>query len=735
MAPISTRVESVTLYHRGATVRRTAELDCSKGAPAEVLVAGLPLSLIDHTLRVRVETGAGELVVSNVRIGLYAPPRGTPELPPDEKELRALEKALELQRDHLGQLEAEAGRLASFPVLARPTPEEGRMPNASPMPARFALEQLADEALAARTAELRKLRDDVRDLEEKAAALRRRIELASTAKRVRPDELTKSVHATIIGKDAAPAKAKLVLEYFVLGARWAPVYQCHMSRDCRKADVQLRASVCQRTGEDWNGVQLSLSTASPMSWTELPELSSIRIGKAQPPPPGKRGFRPPPMGGESLFLDFDRGLAQARAALPVITTWAPPPVAAPTPLPQMQPLRDLAPEAPAELGAAMDELAAEEEADYAPTAKAPRPPPAPPPAMTMSAMAVAAGPAMMERASRAAPAPARKMAARPGAAGGAARLRAEEQAEGLADFGGAAAASLEVVLYVSLRLGAASDPVRGKLKPVERRQAYLESLAALGLEVHFDVLSLVMRAESQGQEVHSLGAPSGTSDVRAAAGFYDYVYRTDAAVDVPSDGTFHSVPVSTRSAAGDVLYVTVPREDVSVYRQAMVRNPLPSPLLPGPVEVYVAGEYVLTTALPPVAPGGDFKLSLGVEQAIKVARNTKYKEQRSGDKVVATNELIHDVAIELVNNLDREVQCEVRERIPQPAPDAEVVVDEGAVTPAWEKYTQEERGQVLEGGRRWRVTVKPGASQALAAQYRVKLYANNELTGGNRREA
>jgi uncharacterized protein (TIGR02231 family) len=314
-----------------------------------------------------------------------------------------------------------------------------------------------------------------------------------------------------------------------------------------------------------------------------------------------------------------------------------------------------------------------------------------------------------------------------------ARARDEESDD---SFGaGADEAQLDVVLYASLRLGAPTGSTRGALTPVNRRQALLDGLTRLGLTVTFDVLSLVERAESIGQEVLSLAAPDGTIDVRAEAGWYDYVYSTDASVDVPSDGTFHSVPVSTRTASSDVLYVVVPREDPQVYRQALVRNPLSSPLLPGPVEVSVAGEYVLTTVLPSVAPGGDFKLSLGVEQGIKVARNTKYVEQRSGDKVVATNELIHELDFEVVNNLERAAKCEVRERVPQPAPEAEVVVEEGSIKPAWEPYKQEERGRLIEGGRRWVFTVKPGASQKLAAQYRVKLYANNELVGGNRREA
>lgn len=719
MQPLVTRVESVTLYHAGATVLRAGAL-ALQPAPTSVLVAGLPLSLLDSTVRARVETEGGDaLIVTNVRVGLWAPPRGTPAAAPQAQALRAVEQQLERAQDALRQLADEVARLSSFPVLPRPPPAEGKAPSASPMPARFALEQLAQDALASRLSEQRAARAQVKALEEQAAALHRALQLASTAQQVRPDELTKSVHLTLLQRGAAPTRARLVLEYFVTGARWAPVYQCRMSRDCQSADLQLRASVCQRTGEDWAGVTLQLSTASPMSWTALPELSAVRIGALQPLPAAPRGFRPPPAGSESLFLDYDRGLRRARAALPVIPTWAPPAV------PQA---------ALASFGASADELSradeddgeaepmAYEEAKVAKDASPRRAMAAPAP--------MAAAPSLM-RPERA-PMASKKLASRAGA--GAGRMR--ESADGFADLAESEpSVRAEVLLYASLRLVGPEDGLRGKLRPVELRQAYLESLAALGLHAAFDVLGLVSGAQALGQGVVSSGFPAGQADVRAAAGFFDYVYRTDAAVDVPSDGTFHSVPVSTRAAKSEVLYVTVPREDALVYRQALVKNPLEAPLLPGPVEVYVAGEYVLTTQLPTVAPGGDFKLALGVEQGIKVARNTVFSERRSGDKVVATNELLHALTIELVNNLERPVQCEVRERIPQPAADAEVVVEEAEVTPPWEPYTQEERSAVLEGGRRWRLTVKANSAQTLQAQYRVKLYANNELVGGNRREA
>ncbi|MHB8877098.1 MAG: DUF4139 domain-containing protein [Myxococcaceae bacterium] len=711
MSEIATRVDTVTLYHRGATVRRVAEVDCPGGkVPAELSITGLPLSLYDATVRLRVEPveGRAELVASNVRVGLHVPPRGTPAEAPDLKELRRVQRALELSQDSMAQLESEVGLLRALPVPPRPVPEQGKIPPPSPMSARTALEQLTDEGVSARVAEVRALRETSRKLEEEAGALLRRLELASTAGQVKPDELTKAVHATLTHRGAQVTRLRLSLEYFVAGARWAPAYQCRMARDCREAELVLRAQVCQLTGEDWAGVKLVLSTAAPLSWTELPELSAIRIGKAQPALAAKKGFRPPPQGAGALFADFDRDQERARAEVPVIPGWAPPALELPqVQAPALLRRRDTLGESKeagmlldeseeVQPSAAMDELAEE-----------PMPPPSPAP-MRSAAAPTPPSVAPMAKKRRAPGEP-------PGAAGG---------------------ASLEVMLYAQLRLGSPAEATwRSKLQPVDRAKAYLDSLAALGAVVTIDVMQVVALAERQGERVYERNLPTGTVDVRSAAGHFDFAYRADAAVDVPSDGSFHSVPVGARSAPSEVLYVAVPREDSHVYRQAMVKNPLAAPLLPGPAEVYVGDEYVLTTALPAVPPGGDFRLGLGVEQAVKVARNARYQEQRSGDKVVATSELIHDLDIDLVNNLQREVQCEVRERIPQPAEGAEVVVEEGKVEPAWEPYDQEDRGQAIEGGRRWRVTVAAGKSRKLSAQYRVKLYANNELVGGNRREA
>ncbi|MFO0727262.1 MAG: DUF4139 domain-containing protein [Myxococcota bacterium] len=745
---VSSRIETVRVYARGATVLRELALEAKDGKlPPEIEISGLPLAMFDASVRLRSKRveGAGEVQVREVRIGLGAPRLPPPEKTPDVARIEALERSIEERRDRISERQLEVSFIEGLPVLPRPAPQEGLPPPPSPMSARVALQAFITESTAKRRAEVRELERSVEDDLLVLDELRDQQRRSSNQGRVLADSLTKVVVARLAQNDRAITRVVLELEYFVPGARWAPAYQCRVARQGGSADLQMRALVCQRSGEDWRGVKLVLSTAMPVRYSELPELGEIRIGRAQPESRKRRGFRPPPAGAAELFRDFDRDRERAQGLVPSPAVWSPPgymvddldrwnphefeggsmTMGAPAPPPPepmkprpapIAPSRMMAPPAPmavAQLSRSesvmameMHEDAADEEAPYKE--------------------------AEMER--RRAPAKSKKLAMRGGKASYA-RAKADVAMD---DDGGEDGSSLAPeaavpLVYTELFLPAPTDSGRTRLRALDRRQAYLSSLAGRGLEVEGDAMGAIAAAVARSEASFSL--PRDSIDVRSVAGYYDFVYAADAEVDVDSDGSFHSVALGTRNAKAELRYVVVPREEPHVYRIAHVTNPTEGPLLPGPVEVYVGGEFVLTTVLPTVAPRGEFTLGLGVEQAIKCARNTRFEEKRSGSKVVATNDLWHTIEIELANHLDKAAECEVRERIPQPDDEAEVVVEEGEVKPAWEHYTQEELGQPLRGGRRWRVVVPAGKSTKLEAKYAVKIYANNEIVGGNRRES
>ena len=131
-------------------------------------------------------------------------------------------------------------------------------------------------------------------------------ESRGTARRAERHEIRKAIEVSLHGVATDDAKSGTIeLSYAVRAARWAPTYVLRQSADLDRATLEARAMVRQQSGENWEGVELSLSTADLHAWAELPELTSLRIGRAQPRPV-RAGWRPPPVGVDALFGDFDR---------------------------------------------------------------------------------------------------------------------------------------------------------------------------------------------------------------------------------------------------------------------------------------------------------------------------------------------------------------------------------------------------------------------------------------------
>lgn len=84
-------------------------------------------------------------------------------------------------------------------------------------------------------------------------------------------------------KQAGPQEFDLT--YVVFGPSWSPHYDVRADTAAKKLTVAYQAQVRQRTGEDWKGVALRLSTAQPGIGGREPELSPWALFKAEPVPP------------------------------------------------------------------------------------------------------------------------------------------------------------------------------------------------------------------------------------------------------------------------------------------------------------------------------------------------------------------------------------------------------------------------------------------------------------------
>lgn len=134
-------------------------------------------------------------------------------------------------------------------------------------------------------------------------------------------------------------------------------------------------------------------------------------------------------------------------------------------------------------------------------------------------------------------------------------------------------------------------------------------------------------------------------------------------MDIPSDGTWHTVTVAEIAVGVHTEYLCVPSVEQTVYATLVLSNSTDQALLAGPVDVTVDDDFLLTATLPTLAPGGVRRVGLGPAEGIRVTRRTNLHESTSGLRN-STTVLDHRVHVELANRLAGPATVEVRERVP-----------------------------------------------------------------------
>ncbi|MGW2338410.1 DUF4139 domain-containing protein [Streptomyces sp. NPDC001685] len=673
-------LDAVVVYAQGALCTRVAR--GTVPADGRVRVTGLPRSMAPGSLRATPAGGNGARV-TEVRLEVAAGPAGTEDagsLRREMERLRDVHAAARARRDRQAGLIGETAALRPVP----PAREPGDPPRATPADAWLRLAAFVDARLRAQQHRLTELEEELRRAEHDLAVATDRWTRASTD--VPSDDIATSVVAvvTLDGVDTAAGPVELELEYGVPGAVWAPAYRLTHRRGEDGGTLVLRASVAQRTGEDWTGVRLALATADLRRRTDLPKLRSLRLGRRQPAPTPS-GWREPPAGLADLFSGYD-----AAGPRPVPVRAAPGPVPPPPP-PSMPPGFGAAP-------AALPEPGGPAAPGAAPFQAAPPPPPAAPQAYGMPPAAFGGAPAAFDAAPRgAAPAMRSRRAAPVPPPPAAAAPPQPREAE---------------LDYAALVLSGADEPGdrRGRLFPGPSYDPRADEFRR--------------RAEA----VAALPLPGHAVRPRASAGSFDHRYDAVARADIPSDGVWHTVTVVEIPVGLRTEYVCVPSVEQTVYATVVLSNATDQALLAGPVEVMSGDDFLTTAALPTLAPGGVRRMGLGPAEGVRVTRRTQLHESTAGLRN-NTTVLAHRVHVELANRLDHAVTVEVHEQVPVTS-EPDVRVDEQA---DWTAPGQDGPDRYAPGTRVWRVDLPAGGGTALDGGYDIRVPAAKALAGGNRR--
>lgn len=694
-------LDSVVVYAQGALCHRLAR--GSVPPDGRVRVTGLPRSLDPGSLRARV-LGAPGVRVVEARVEVEAEPLGTGTRDTLRREVERLHDACEAargRRDRQLALIEEVAALHPVPPARRREDPHRR----TPVDAWLELAEFVDERLVRLHARLVELEEGLRRVEHEWAVATDRLARASSDA---PSAHVETTVCAVVSLDGAGDEdVDLEIEYGVPGAVWVPAYRLTHRQGDGTGRLVLRASVAQRTGEDWTGVRIGLATADLRRRTDLPRLRSLRIGRRQAAL-APSGWREPPAGLADLFTGYDTaGPRPATAAASRAGLAGGPPVAvaggpAPGPVPPPPP-------APQAYGA--------------PPGAFPMPP---------------GSPGAAPEAFGAMPAPAQPVQARPGGRPGGRPRTGARPVPGSAPMAPVAPMAPGAAAPPPAAPPPAPAPVTGPPQPSDAELDYAALVLSgpdepggrrgrLFPEAPFDAVAAEYRRRAEA--VAALPLPGHAVRPRESAGSFDHRFDAAARADIPSDGTWHTITVGEVPVGLRTEYLCVPSVEQTVYATLVLSNATDQALLAGPVEVTVDDDFLLTAALPTLAPGGVRRVGLGPAEGIGVARRTNVHESTAGLRG-NTTVLDHRVHVELANRLGRPVTVEVRERVPVTS-EPDVRIEERADWATPEDGTDPEHH--IPGTRVWRVELPAGATAALDGRYEIRIPAGKALVGGNRR--
>ncbi len=266
------KVDSVTVFLSGAEVTRTAKVKLDKGEHT-IVFADVPAGAVPGSIRVEGKA-TGKLEIGSVDTKRTFLNRT--ESQASDAERKKVEDELDFLRDQKSALESQVqasetqktliGNLAQLPM--RPAPSGNQSSQSEDWPRILAL--IAQATTDASRGEvdakikLRELEHKIEDAENKLTNL--------TPPKKEQTEVKVYVEAQ------TPLEADLIVRYQVATAGWTPLYDARLQTGSKttppKLELARRASITQRTTENWDNVTLQLSTARPSAGAAAPELTT-----------------------------------------------------------------------------------------------------------------------------------------------------------------------------------------------------------------------------------------------------------------------------------------------------------------------------------------------------------------------------------------------------------------------------------------------------------------------------
>ncbi len=275
--PASSRITAVTVYSDRALTFRSTTLNLKPGSYL-ISFNNLPVLIIDNSVRVAGK-GTASATIAGLEIRRNFLEQSSEKLVKElDNEIRSLENrsgaldarkaGISSQKAFLESIRVAWGeRISKELAIGRPTSAE--LQDAS---------SFVGAGVTRAEQQSLDIDNEKKDIRDKIDALRRQRDQATGSER----KESKSVEVEV--EVAREGSLTLELASITPRAGWEPAYDMRLAADAKTAELTFRALVRQQTGEEWNNVDLTLSTARPVLGGAPPEMLPWQISRRRPQP-------------------------------------------------------------------------------------------------------------------------------------------------------------------------------------------------------------------------------------------------------------------------------------------------------------------------------------------------------------------------------------------------------------------------------------------------------------------
>jgi len=191
--------------------------------------------------------------------------------------------------------------------------------------------------------------------------------------------------------------------------------------------------------------------------------------------------------------------------------------------------------------------------------------------------------------------------------------------------------------------------------------------------------------------------------------------KCNAPMTVKADGGMARAPLFSFESDADVELWAAPEQTQAVFKRCFADHTGPSPLLPGPVELFGDHGPVGRCEITYVAPGERFELGFGPDAGLRVVRDVTQLRPTRDDELDAHKNIRTQVKLFLSNLDDEEKSIVVSERIPVSEMEqvqVDLIDDKTKPTPKVDD----------DGICTWRIVVPPFGQARLLLGHRIRAH-------------